>query len=310
MPSQLEADAIGQAKSRAAGLSVISNSILVLGKITIGFLMGSVSVISEGVHSSLDLLASIIAFFSIKEAAKPADYQHPYGHGKIENVSGTIEAALIFVAAIYIAYEAIHKLLVGGEVESVGLGAAIMAVSAVVNWLISRYLLRVSRETHSVALAADGMHLLTDVYTSLGVLIGLAAIKITGWAILDPIAALAVALLIVKTSWELIRTAFVPIIDARIPEEEEALIMGVLEKHSTRFVEFHKMRSRKAGAERFIDLHLVVPKDMPVREAHELCHQLEQRIAEVLPNSHLLVHAEPCNPGEKDCKVCQDGCER
>ncbi|HEX3033486.1 MAG TPA: cation diffusion facilitator family transporter [Bacillota bacterium] len=298
-----------QAKSRAAGFSVLSNTILVAGKLAAGIMMGSVSVISEGIHSSLDLVAALIAFFSIKQSNKPADDQHPYGHGKIENVSGTIEALLIFVAAIYIIYEAVQKLLGGGGVESVGLGAAIMAVSAVANFFLSRYLLRIAKATDSVALEADGMHLLTDVYTSVGVLAGLGAIKLTGWHILDPLAAIGVALLIIKAAWDLTKTAFVPIIDTRLPAEEEQVILAVLERHSAQFVEFHKLRSRKSGAERFVDLHLVVPKHCPVHEVHAFCHHLEARISEALPNSHLLIHVEPCNPGDTRCQVCKEGCK-
>ncbi|MHB1167656.1 MAG: cation diffusion facilitator family transporter, partial [Carboxydocellales bacterium] len=149
--------------------------------------MGSVSVLSEAVHSGIDLVAALIAYFSVQKASEPADEEHPYGHGKIENVSGTIEAVLIFGAAVYIINESIHKLQVGGEVEGLGLGSVIMGISAIVNWIISSRLYKVAKETDSVALEADALHLRTDVYTSLGVLIGLVAIKITGLNILDPL---------------------------------------------------------------------------------------------------------------------------
>lgn len=298
----------GQAKMKAARLSVISNSLLVVGKLAVGVLMGSVSVISEAVHSGIDLVAALIAYFSVQKASVPADEEHPYGHGKIENVSGTVEAVLIFGAAFYIIYESIHKLKAGGEVESLGLGTIIMGISALVNWLISNNLFKVAAETDSVALEADALHLRTDVYTSLGVLVGLAAIKLTGLTILDPLVAIAVALLIIKAAWDLTKTSFVHIIDSRLPQEEEAVVIEILERHSGNFVEFHKLRSRKSGAERFIDLHLVVPKNWPVLEVHQLCDHLEERIEEALPRTHVLIHIEPCTSGKQKCFGCEDNC--
>lgn len=297
-----------EAKVKAARMSVISNTVLVTGKIGIGLMMGSVSVISEGVHSALDLVAALVAFFSVRKASEPADTEHPYGHGKIENVSGTVEALLIFGAAVYIIYESIRKLVSVGEVESIGLGAIVMGISAVVNWFISAYLFKVARQTDSVALEADALHLRTDVYTSAGVLVGLVMIKITGQAIVDPLAAMGVAILIIKAAWDLTKSSFVYIIDQKLPDEEEALVVGILEDHSTSFVEFHKLRTRKSGSERFIDLHLVVPKNCPVKDVHDLCDRIEDRIEEVLPRAHVLIHTEPCIPGENKCCGCEDEC--
>ncbi len=302
---------IAQVKSNAARLSIISNSLLVVGKLGAGIFMGSVSVISEAVHSGLDLIAAIIAYIAVRKASVPADEDHPYGHGKVENVSGTIEAILIFGAAFYIIYEAIHKLTVGGEVESVGIGAVIMVISAVVNWFISQNLFKVAAETDSVALEADAMHLRTDVYTSVGVLVGLGAIKITGLSILDPLVAIAVALLIIKAAWDLTKASFVHIIDCRLPMEEEAVVINILQQHTSKFVEYHKLRSRKSGAERFIDLHLVVPQNAPVMEVHALCDHLEERIEESLPRTHVLIHIEPCDPEQQqDCCGCADNCPK
>ncbi|MFZ3172274.1 MAG: cation diffusion facilitator family transporter [Carboxydocellales bacterium] len=297
-----------QTKAKAARLSVVSNSLLVVGKLIAGISMGSVSVLSEAVHSGIDLVAALIAYFSVQKASEPADEEHPYGHGKIENVSGTIEAVLIFGAAAYIIYESIHKLQVGGEVEGLGLGAVIMGISAIVNWFISSRLYKVAKETDSVALEADALHLRTDVYTSLGVLIGLVAIKLTGLNILDPLVAIAVALLIIKTAWDLTKTSFVQIIDARLPQEEETLVINILEQHSGNFVEFHELRSRKSGAERFIDLHIVVPRQWPVLDVHQLCDHLEERIEEALPRAHVLIHIEPCTTRKEKCFGCEDDC--
>lgn len=294
------------AKERAARLSVMSNTLLVVGKLSVGTVMGSVSVISEGIHSGLDLVAAVIAWASIRAANKPADEEHPYGHGKIENVSGTIEAILIFIAAFYIIVEAGQKFYHAQPVESLGLGALVMGVSAVVNWLVSRHLLTVAKQTESIALEADAWHLRTDVYTSLGVLVGLLLIKLTGIAWLDPVVAIIVALMIIRAAYELTKQSFVDIIDARLPDAEEQLIREILQGRSKDFVEFHKLRTRKAGAERHVDLHLVVYKHMTVQEVHDLSEEIESALCGALPNCQVLIHFEPCTPDR--CDQCSD-CE-
>jgi cation diffusion facilitator family transporter len=295
-------------KNRAALLSILSNSVLIVFKLTVGIMMHSVSVISEAVHSGIDLVASIIAWFSVKEAGKPADDIHRFGHGKIENVAGTIEAVLIFGAAIYIIWEAAGKLRTGTvEIESLGLGAGVMAVSALANYLVSRHLLNVAVKTDSVALEADAMHLRTDVYTSAGVLGGLVAIKLTGIALLDPIVAIVVALLIIKAAWDLTKTAFFHILDVKLPDNEEALIHEVMNRYAGRFIEYHKLRTRKSGHIRHIDMHLVVPRQITVEAGHALSHQIGADIERCLPHSHILVHIEPCPGG---CEYCSVECPK
>ena len=301
----LSAD-IQRAKSRAASLSILSNSILIVLKLAVGIAMQSVSVISEAVHSGLDLVAAVIAWFSVREAGKPADDEHRFGHGKIENVAGTIEAVLIFGAAIYIIWEAAGKLRQGHmQVESLGLGAAVMALSAGANYLVSRHLLSVAVATDSVALEADALHLRTDVYTSLGVLGGLAAIKLTGIALLDPLIAIVVALMIIKAAWDLTKTAFFHILDVKLPDDEEELIHEVIKGYADRFIDYHKLRTRKSGHTRHIDMHLVVPRQMTVEAGHRLSHQIVAEIEQKLPYSHILVHIEPC-PGS--CPACVPEC--
>ena len=295
-------------KTKVASLSVASNTFLTLAKLAIGLASGSVSILSEGIHSGIDLLAAFIALFAVRESGKPADKRHAYGHGKIENVSGTIEAALIFVAALMIIAEAIQKVqeIIGGEGGHVGdlrLGMLIMGVSAIVNLIVSTKLMRVAKQTDSVALEADALHLRTDVYTSVGVFIGLLLIKITGWAILDPIIAFGVALMIIKASFELTKKAFSPLVDVSLPDEEREIITEVLLLHAEKFVEFHKLRTRKAGAERHVDLHLVVAKYTSVVDVHELCDLIEQEINLRLHGTHVLIHAEPCSTRDVKCPV-------
>ncbi|OQX16098.1 MAG: cation-efflux pump [Desulfobulbaceae bacterium A2] len=288
----------------AARVSVLSNTLLILAKLGVGLLSGSVAILSEAVHSGIDLVAAGIAWYSVRESGKPADADHHFGHGKIENVAGTIEAVLIFGAAAYILWEALHKLLGGtAAVTMPGWGAAVMGLSAVVNLFVSRHLFTVAARTDSVALAADALHLRTDVYTSAGVFIGLLAIQLTGLNILDPLFAIVVALMIVKAAIDLTRTAFFPILDARLPDEEETLVHEVMARHADRYIEYHKLRTRKAGHIRHIDMHLVVPRLATVQEGHALAHSITADIERALPHSHILVHIEPCPGGCEDCVV-------
>ncbi|HZK54410.1 MAG TPA: cation diffusion facilitator family transporter [Desulfosporosinus sp.] len=307
-------------KTRVASLSVASNTFLTVAKVTIGLMSGSVSILSEGIHSGIDLLAAFIALFAVRESGKPADSEHAYGHGKIENVSGTIEAALIFVAALMIIVQALQKFQQiiegeGGHVGELGLGLGllIMGVSAVINLIVSTKLMAVAKRTDSVALEADALHLRTDVYTSGGVFIGLLLIKITGWTFLDPIIALGVALMIIKASFDLTKKAFAPLVDVSLPDEERAIIAEVLLRHAEEFVEFHELRTRKAGAQRHADLHLVVAKYTAVVDVHELCDVIEQEINMRLQGTHVLIHAEPCSPRDAQCPVEEglaDTCQR
>lgn len=291
-------------KASAAKISVISNTLLVVMKLAVGYFMHSASVIAEGIHSGLDLAAAVIAYFSVKQAGTPADRNHPYGHGKYENVSGAVEALLIFAAAVMIIVESVRKLKEGGEVEALGLGVAVMAVSATVNFFVSRNLMRVARENDSVALEADALHLRTDVYTSLGVFAGLLAIKVTGIKVLDPIVAILVALLIVKAAWDLTGECLKNMVDIRLPDEEEHVIKQVLADNAGKYLEYHKLRTRKSGAERHIDLHLVVPKNFSVADGHHLAGRIKAEIRGKLPNAHVLIHIEPC----ADCSNCQNSC--
>lgn len=292
-------------KSGAAALSIASNSILITLKIVAGIITGSVSILAEAIHSLLDLVAAIIAFFAVRVSDKPPDERHPFGHGKVENVSGVIEASLIFVAAGLIIYEAIRKIISGVEVELLGLGIGVMAVSIVVNILVSRKLLRVSRATDSIALEADARHLTTDVWTSAGVLVGLIAVSLTGATILDPIIAILVALLIIKAAYDILRKSFGGLIDTSLPKEEEADIIACISQHGQSLIGFHKLRTRKSGSWRFIDLHLVMPKGTVLEEAHQVCDCLEDEFKEKFPRTSITIHVEPC---DMECDKCSMKC--
>ena len=292
MPSSARA----RETARAAKLSVLYNSTLTLAKLGAGLASGSISVISEAAHSANDLVASLLAFYSISKANEPADERHGYGHGKYESLSGAAEALLIVVAALAIAYHAIVKLCRHDfESQAQTLGMAVMGVSAVANWFVSQYLFRTAKKHDSIALHADAWHLRTDVVTSAGVFVGLAVIAITDWHPLDPIVALFVAGLILVQGYRLITEALGQLLDSSLPPEELDVVKRLVADHQGRHVGVHALRSRRAGRQRHLDLHLVVCSEMHVNEAHELCDRLEQHIADRLPGTDVIIHVEPCN---------------
>jgi cation diffusion facilitator family transporter len=286
-------------KSRAAAVSVASNSALVLLKLAVGFLSGSVSIISEAIHSANDLLASLIAWLSVSKSDKAADAEHPYGHGKIEAISGAVEAALIIVAAVWIVVEAVKKIMHGGEVEHLGLGTAVMLVSVVVNVFVSRYLFRVAKREDSLALEADAHHLSTDVYTSLGVAVGLAIVwgartfaGTTAFDIVDPIVAIAVALFILKIGIQLTVSSVGHLLDESLPADELQKIDAILQSHPA-VLEWHRVRTRKAGSQRYVDAHVTLRGHLTLTMAHAVAHELEAAISAALFSAHATLHVDP-----------------
>ncbi len=277
-------------KTRTARLSVISNSLLITMKLAAGIISGSVSIISEAIHSSLDLIAAIIAFFAVKISGTPADERHPFGHGKVENISGVIEALLIFVASGWIVYEAVDRFIHPGETGALGLGVLVMAISAVVNTFVSRRLYKVARQTDSVALEADALHLKTDVITSAGVAIGLALIWLTGWHVLDPIIALAVAVIIIYESWMLLRKAFSPLLDTALSPSEMKKLTSLLEEMN---IDYHDLKTRAAGHQRFVEFHLDVPPHETIETIHRQCDIIEERLEREFKDINVIIHPEP-----------------
>ena len=280
-------------KTRTASLSILSNSLLITLKIVAGIITGSVSVISEAIHSALDLVAAFIAFFSVKVSDTPPDSRHPYGHGKFENVSGVIEAALIFIAAGWIILEAAKKLMNESPVESFGVGFVVMMISGIVNIFVSRILHKAAKETDSVALEADALHLSTDVLTSFGVAFGLLLIWVTGYHIIDPIIAILVALFIIKESWDLFKRAYSPLLDTQLSEAEVEVIRVSIQAQVTEGMSFHQLRTRKSGSHRYIDFHLEIPGNVSVAASHAICDAIEEDIKQKLNNAEINIHVEP-----------------
>ncbi|WP_002147803.1 cation diffusion facilitator family transporter [Bacillus cereus] len=279
--------------SKVAFLSVLSNSFVVVLKVVIGIFTGSVAIISEAIHSSLDLLASIIAFFSVRISNKPADKIHPYGHGKVENISGTIETLLIFIAGFWIIYECVLKLITPEPIQLPFLGIVVMLIGALINFVVSRIVNKTAEKINSIALKSNALHLLTDVYTSLGVAISLFLVSLTEWYFLDPIIGIILAVYIMNEAFKLMKESFPPLIDACLLPEEEQNIISIIESYKGEYIEFHDFRTRRSGPTEYIDFHLVVSSHYDITTAHELCDRIEQNIKKKFDRAHILIHLEP-----------------
>jgi cation diffusion facilitator family transporter len=290
-------------KQRTAALSVVSNSALILLKVVAGTVTGSVAVLTEAVHSSIDLIASIVAFISVRKAGEPADETHRYGHEKIENLSAAIEGMLILVGSAAIAFEAIRRLIQGGHLKTVGFGIAIVGLSIVVNLVISTAIGAKARATSSAALEGDAAHLRTDAITSAAVLVGLVLVKVTGAAWLDPVVALIVSGAIVITGVRLLTRSSQVLVDHALPPEEVDAIRAAIEAFASRgVVGYHELRTRRAGARRYVDLHVQFRAGTSLEDAHRTAHELQDLIGKRLGGTDVLIHLEPADrvrPGEE-----------
>jgi cation diffusion facilitator family transporter len=298
-------------KGRAAALSVASNSLLIAAKLVAGFATGSVAVLTEGVHSSVDLLASIVALVSVRKSGEPADRDHRYGHEKVENLAAATEAALILVGAGIITYQAIARLVRGSHVHTVGIGIAVVAASAVVNLVVSRVIARRARASGSVALEGDAMHLSADALSSVAVLGGLVLIAATHAYWIDPVVALVVAAGLVIAGLRLLRRASRALVDEALPEADLALVRDAISAVGTPrgVIGFHELRSRAAGSRRYVDLHVQFAAGTTLEAAHATAHALSDEIALRLGGADVLVHLEPADRVRPDTALAP-GSER
>lgn len=292
-------------KRGATSLTLIVILGLVILKFAIAFITGSISIFAQTADSFLDVIAVLIAFFSIRISVKPADEEHPFGHGKVENISAIAQSILIFTAGGLIIYSAINRIISEEAVELTEAGIGVMAFSIIASILLSRHLLKVSKATDSLALEAIGHNIAADVYSAAGVLVGLLVIRITDLVILDPIIALAVSIIILKSAYNVLRKSLHGLMDTRLPKAEEKLIASCIKEHSGQLVGFHKLRTRKAGNQRFIDLHLIMPRSASVEESHQVCDHLEQDLEDRLTNTNITIHVEPC---DIECDQCNVDC--
>src|SRR5690242_7225200 len=281
-------------KQGAAALSIASNSILIALKLAAGAVTGSIAIITEALHSMIDLVASVIAFISVRKADVPADEEHPYGHEKVENLAANFEGILILVGAAIIVYEASHRLAVGASVESLGIGIAVMGFSVIANLGVSEVLYRRARATESPALEGDAAHLRTDAMTSAGVLLGLALVEVTGIDAFDSITALLVAVAIVWAGISIIRRSSGVLVDEALPDAEmDRIEQAIATARTPEVAGYHKLRARRAGRRRHIDFHVQYRSGTSLERAHELAHLMRDSIESELPRSEVLIHVEP-----------------
>ena len=295
-------------KKFVAGLSITSNVILSVLKIITGILSGSLSIISEAIHSLSDFFASVLTYFSVIKSSQPADNVHPYGHGKYEDMAGFIEGLLIIFASLFIIKKKKKKIVFGINMDTENvLGMAVMLIAVIFNIIVSSLLFKVAKETNSISLYADGEHLRTDIYSSIGVLIGLVLIKVTGHAILDPIIAILVAVIIFRAGYSISKRATSNLLDHSLPDENIENIKQIIEKYSNiSTLKSDSLKARQVGPTKDIDLTLQFKEETSICECHKVCDEIEKQITILYPSSSISIHAEPiCYK-----KNCQKSCTK
>jgi cation diffusion facilitator family transporter len=278
---------------RFAGLSIGASIVVIALKGAAYWITGSVGLLSDALESFVNLVAACAALLALRVAAQPPDDEHPYGHEKAEYFSSGLEGGMIIVAAAAIAVTAIDRLLHPRMPDAIGLGLAVSLVATVVNFAVARVLLRAGRRYHSIALEADAHHLMTDVWTSVGVVVGVGAVALTGWPPLDPVIALVVGLNIVFTGMRLVRRSASGLMDTALPDKEQAAIRSVLDTYRSDGIDYHALRTRQAGARRFVELHLLVPGAWTVQRGHDLVERIESELRASIANAAVLIHLEP-----------------
>ncbi len=296
-------------KERASKLAVVAVSLLIGMKVAASIFTGSIAITADAIHSVIDLFGVVIGYIGIRVSSKPPDERHPFGHGKAENIAGVAIAGLIAISAGIIAYRAIERLIFGGAVELVTLGIYVTAAAIAINLAVSWYAMSVARATDSIALEATARDMLADVLSSVAVLIGLILVQLTEITMLDPIVALLVAALIVRTAYLTMKKSLAGLMDTRLPQPEEDEIIACLKEHGGQIAGFHKIRTRKAGSQRYIDFHLVVSQHLSVEQAHRLCDELEREIGNKLSAASVTIHVEPCDGKCQQCSTSPDLCQ-
>ncbi|RRR66383.1 MAG: cation transporter [Candidatus Viridilinea halotolerans] len=280
--------------TRFAWLSVAAAIVTIGLKFSAYLLTGSVGLFSDALESVVNLVAALAALVALTIAARPPDEDHAYGHGKAEYFASGLEGGLILIAAISIIYTAVGRFLAPQPLEQVGVGLAIVVVASLINFAVARTLLHAGRRYHSITLEADAQHLMTDVWTSVGVILGIAAVALTGWERLDPLIAMLVAANIIWSGVRIIRTSALGLLDTALPPAELRCVEGVLAAFNARDgVQYHALRTRQAAARRFVSVHILVPGTWTVAHGHQLLEELEAEVRRVLPNTTVFTHLEP-----------------
>jgi cation diffusion facilitator family transporter len=282
---------------------------LILLKLIVGWISGSISVFAQAADSFLDLFAGLVTFFAVRIATKPADEEHPFGHGKVEDMAGVVQGVLIFIAAAVIVYSAVGRIIHKTTIEFAEAGIGAMAVSMVASILLSRHLLKVSRATGSVVLEANARNITGDIYSTAAVLVGLLVVRLTGLSILDPIMAIGMAIYIAKIAYNTLGKPLLGLVDASLPSSEQMVIESCLAEQGSQIIGFHELRTRRSGNQRYIDLHLVMAKNISLEQTHQVCDLLERDIQARLPRTNVTIHVEPCDGKCKQCSVDSSACQ-
>ncbi len=289
----------------AARIAICVATILAASKLGVGLMSGSMAVIASAVDSTLDILMSGVNFLAIRQAQRPADKQHPFGHGKFESLATLFQVLVIACSGALLVTESIHRLIDGVELRSLDQGMTVLILSVFGSWAVSRHLRRVGKETDSPALQADALHFSMDIYTNLALLCGLVLVRAFEMPWLDPLMSIVVALYVLQQAWKLGRHGMKDILDVELPAETREKIEALLRSHEGQLLDYHRLRTRRAGSLKIMDFHLTVCRNMTVEKAHDFADHLEQRIRDEIPGADVTIHIEPCErghcPGTSDC---------
>ncbi|MEZ5307393.1 MAG: cation diffusion facilitator family transporter [Pyrinomonadaceae bacterium] len=287
---------------RYAWLSIVAAIATITLKTAAYLQTHSVGILSDALESTVNLAAAVLALWMIRVAERPPDDDHEFGHNKAEYFSSAAEGILIFVAAAGIVYSALKRLINPIPLEALGLGVGISLIATGINLIVGLILIKVGKDKNSIVLEADGHHLLTDVWTTMGILMALGLVAMTGWQPADPIAALVVSVGIAFTGFKLVRRSVLGLMDASMPDPESAKVRAILDEYKqTHEVDFHAIRSRRAGQKNFVYFHLLVPDNWTVKEGHDLSHEIEERVIEAVPETAVFIHLEPLHdPASQD----------
>jgi cation diffusion facilitator family transporter len=305
MTHGLRKEALDRKRIQTARFSVGSAAVLAVTKLFVGIASGSLGVLSSAVDNLADILMSGVNYLSIKKSMEPADFSHPYGHGKVETLGTVFMSVVVGLTGVWIVREGIHRLRAGITPSSVDTGLVVMALSVAASWYISERIRKAGEETGSSALKADSLHYRTDVYSSGGILVSLLAYRVTGWKWLDPGVAMVVGGYIIVAAVPIFREALGDLVDRSLPPETVEKIRRIIESHKPLVVGYHKLRTRRSGSEKHVDFHVVVCRQFLLQDAHRVADHLEMEVSQALGNAHVVTHMDPCDiecPGKEECE--------
>ncbi len=293
-------------KDKCNRASIILNALLFISKFIIGILSMSMSVLSDAIDSGIDVITSAMARYSVRKAHEPADEDHSYGHGKYENLSGFIQAIVIVIIAIVIILEAIRRIISGVVLENLDLGIIIMIISMIVKFGLSQKMFGISKKHESMAMEANAYNMRADVWMSFGILISLAIIRfgepyVDNIEYIDPVLAIIIGIMIMRSAFDIAKRSSQDLLDVQLPEDELKIVKRIMAQHETKLLDYHRFRARKSGNERHIDMHIVVPKDISILDAHKITDDIENEIKDKIDNASVVIHVDPC---EGECTAC------